>query len=284
MLVYLSSYPRSGNTWVRHLIRHYFGYRSASIYPEPQGAPNLDVRPDGSYELFSYYELPHKPGSRLPMLVNNCSSILSPQLRGELSAAEECFFLKTHELPFDQYFAGEYVVHLMREPGPVCWSYYNFLRKNEPRQFANLSLNRVIKGRVPFGAWSDHARAWLAAGEQLGPRFWMHPYEDISTQPETAFADRLAAFTGLTYQVPKKPLPALEQWHQQAPTLYRKEKESRWRSNFTAAQLHRVLKYHGEMMERLGYDTAAYQTTLRDRLKSLVPFAGRGQQRGSAAS
>lgn len=84
MLIYLSSYPRSGNTWVRHLIRHYFGYRSASIYPEPQGAPNLEIQADGSFELFSYYELPHQPGSRLPMLVNNCSSILSPEVRQQL--------------------------------------------------------------------------------------------------------------------------------------------------------------------------------------------------------
>ena len=125
MLIYLSSYPRSGNTWVRNLLRHYFGYRSASVYPEPQGAPNLEVRPDGSCEVFSFYELTAIPGSRLPMLVNNCGQILSEDLRRQLGASDERFFLKTHELPFGSYVPGEYVVHLVREPGAVCWSYYN---------------------------------------------------------------------------------------------------------------------------------------------------------------
>jgi hypothetical protein len=279
MLIYLSSYPRSGNTWVRHLIRHYFGYRSASIYPEPQGAPNLEYQVDGSYELFSYYELPQQPGSRLPMLVNNCSSILSPALREQLGQSEERFFLKTHELPFDRYFEGEYVLHLMREPGAVCWSYYNFLQKNRPA-IANviLTLDGVIKGRVPFGSWSDHARAWLQARNKLGERFLMHKYEDLSAQPETEFCDLLASFTGLTYRIPKTPLPSLEHWHKQAPNLYRKQKVSNWKSHFSAMQLHRILKRHGEMMQQLGYDTDEYQTSLRDRLLSLIPFSSRVQQ------
>lgn len=278
MLIYLSSYPRSGNTWVRHLIRHYFGYRSASIYPEPQGAPNLEIQADGSFELFSYYELPHQPGSRLPMLVNNCSSILSPEVRQQLGQSEERFFLKTHELPFDHYFEGEYVLHLMREPGAVCWSYYNFLRKTEPASFVNLTLDRVIRGRVPFGSWSDHAQAWLDAAKKLGDHFLMHRYEDLSTQPETEFCDLLASFTGLTYQAPKTSLPSLEHWHKQAPSLYCKQKVSDWRSHFSAAQLHRILKHHGAMMEQLGYDCSEYQTSLRDRVLSMIPFSGKSRQ------
>jgi hypothetical protein len=278
VLIYLSSYPRSGNTWVRNLLRHYFGYRSASIYPEPQGAPNLELRADGGYELFSYYELPQAPGSRMPMLVNNCGQILSEELRQRLGAADERFFLKTHELPFGHYFPGEHVVHLVREPGAVCWSYYNFLRKHEPGHFGGISLDRVVRGRVPFGPWNEHTAAWLAAGEQLGERFWLHKYEDIATQPETAFADRLAAFTGLTYNIPKQPLAPIEKWHEKEPDFYRKDKDSRWKKNYSAAQLHRVLKQHGEVMRRLGYDTAEYQTTLRDRLRSMVAFAGKPPQ------
>src|SRR5262249_39089863 len=151
------------------------------------------------------------------------------------------FFLKTHELTFDSYFEGEYVLHLMRAPGAVCWSYYNYIRKNQPTSLANvaLTLDRVIKGQVPFGSWSDHGRAWLGAGEKLGERFMMHKYEDLSAQPEVEFCAALASFTGLIYQMPKAPLPSLEHWHKQAPNLYRKQQVSDWRSHFSAAQLHR---------------------------------------------
>lgn len=275
MLIYLSSYPRSGNTWVRHLLRHYFGYRSASVYPEPQGAPNLEVRPDGSFELFSFYELTAIPGSRLPMLVNNCGQVLSEDLRRQLGASDERFFLKTHELPFERYVPGEYVVHLVREPGAVCWSYYNYLRKIESAGFSALTLGQVIEGKVPFGDWGTHTRAWLSAGEQLGEQFLLHKYEDIARQPETDFVARLATFSGLRYYTPKQPLPPLEKWHEKDPNFYRKDKVSRWKSNYSPAQLHQVLKRYGDTMQQLGYPTDEYQTSLRQRLWGMVPFGAR---------
>jgi Sulfotransferase domain len=278
VLVYLSSYPRSGNTWIRQLVRHYFGYQAASIYPEPQGAPNLEIRADGTFELFSTYEVPYPPGTLRRMLVNACGPILSEELRQQLAQSQEVFFLKTHEPPFDRYFAGEYVVHIIREPGAVFWSYYNFLRKNEPARYSNLSLNQVIKGRVPFGSWSDHGRKWLAAQEQLGARFMLYTYEDLSTKPETEFCDGVTAFTGVPYRMTKRPLPSLEHWHQEAPTLYRKEKIAAWKPHFSAAQLHRILKRHERMMLRFDYNTAAYQTSLRDRIRSILSFSGKPPQ------
>ena len=278
MLVYLSSYPRSGNTWVRQLVRHYFGHQAASIYPEPQGAPNLEIRSDGTFELFSTYEVPYPPGTLRRMLVNACGPVLSEDLRQQLALSEEIFFLKTHERPFGHYFPGEYVVHIMREPGAVFWSYYNFLRNNEPAQYSRLSLNQVIKGYVPFGSWSDHTRLWLAAAEQLGACFMLYTYEDLSTKPETEFCDRVTAFTGVPYRMTKRPLPSLEHWHQEAPTLYRKEKSVAWKQHFSAAQLHRILKLHGQIMRRLGYDTTVYQTSLPDRILSLVPGLSKSEQ------
>lgn len=277
MLIYLSSYPRSGNTWVRQLVRHYFGYQSASIYPEPQGTPNLDRRPDGSYELFASYESPHHPGQRLAMLVNNCGAILSPELRQRLGAANEIYFLKTHELPFAEYYPGEYVLHVVREPGAVFWSYLNFLRKNEPAHFAQLTLDRVIKGKVPFGSWSQHAQQWLVAGKQLGSRFMLQTYENLSTQPELEFCDQVKAFTGLTYNKTKRPLPSLDHWHQQAPTLYRKEQLSSWREHYSPNQLHLVLRRHEPMLKQLGYDPASYATSLSARLRRFVPFSNKAQ-------
>jgi Sulfotransferase domain len=278
VLIYLSSYPRSGNTWVRQLVRHYFGHQAASIYPEPQGAPNLEIRADGTFEAFSTYEVPYPPGTVRRMLVNACGPILSEGLRQQLAQSEEVFFLKTHELPFGRYFAGEYVVHLMREPGAVFWSYYNFLRKNEPARYSKLSLNQVIRGRVPFGSWSNHARKWLAAAEQLDASFLLYTYEDLSAKPETEFCDQVTSFSGVPYRMTKRPLPSLEHWHQEAPTLYRKEKVAAWYPHYSAIQLHQVLKRHEPMMRRFGYDTAAYQTSLRDRLRSMLSVPKKPEQ------
>jgi len=268
MLIYLSSYPRSGNTWSRHLIRHYFGYRSASVYHEPNGAPNLTYREDGSFELFSYYQPTHTPTVSLPMLVNNCGAVLSEGLRQQLADSSVCFFLKTHERPFERYLPGEYVVHLVREPGAVFWSYFNYLRKNESQKTASLTLDQVIAGKVGFGLWSDHTRAWLKARAQMPERFLLCSYEQLSQQ-ETHICDSIALMSHLDYPRGLPPLPPLAHWHQKAPTLYRKEGVSHWYEHFTSAQLHRIYQLHHQAIEQLGYDVHAYRQPLLKRLRQL---------------
>jgi len=202
--------------------------------------------------------------------VNDCGPVLSELLRLELGRSEEVFFLKTHELPFERYFDGEYVLHIMREPGAVFWSYYNYLRKNEPSLYADLSLDNVIEGQVPIGSWSDHACKWLAAGKRLGERFSLYTYEDLSEKPDPVFCDHVRAFTGIPYRLTAQPLPALEHWHEQAPTLYRKDARSKWREHFSESQLRRIHRLHGKTMRRFNYDSRQYGVSLFEQLRRIV--------------
>jgi hypothetical protein len=268
VLVYLASYPRSGNTWVRHLIGHHFGYNSASLYAEPHGAPNLEWRADGTFELFSYFEVLRRPGVQQRMLMNACGPVLSPALREQLGQSEDCFFLKTHELPFGHYFPGEHVLYMTRTPGAVFWSYIRYLHKNEAA-YAATTLDQVIAGEVPFGSWSGHVLAWLAAREVLGERLILCSYEEL-TRNESRIGELLGPVTGLPDVTPPHPLQRLDHWHQVAPTLYRKEAESVWRPRFTPDQLRRVRELHGEAMRRVGYDTPDYRVSLIDRLRQVV--------------
>jgi hypothetical protein len=228
------------------------------VYPEPQGAANVIVHADGGVEMFSYYEVTHTPGVIRPMLANGCGPLLSPEFRGQLAESQERFFLKTHEPPFEAYWPGEYVVHLVREPGAVFWSYYNYLRKNEIRHAESLTLDAVIAGQVPLGSWSEHSRAWLATRAAMEQRFLLCSYEELSEQ-ETRVCDIIAGFSGLSYPKNIKPLPPLEHWHKQAPNLYRKQPVAEWGSHFSAEQLDRIAKDHGGVMRQLGYDTGKYQ-------------------------
>lgn len=271
MLVYLSSYPRSGNTWVRLLVEHHFGHTSASLYSEPNAyVPNLEWREDGTCEVFFQFEVLRRPGVVHPMLVNGCGPVLSPELRQQLGQAETCFFLKTHELPFDSFFEGEYVLYLVRTPGAVFWSYYNYLRNNE-QAYADVALEDVILGKVPFGSWSEHIRAWFAAGDHLDKRFMLCSYEELS-QNESRIRDLLGPCTGLPDVTPPYSLQRLEHWHTVAPTLYRKEERSVWRPQFTPTQLRRIRQLHGEVMRQLSYDTQEYHVSWFEQLRHMVPL------------
>jgi hypothetical protein len=254
LLIYLSSYPRSGNTWVRVLTRFYFDRRSSSIYPEEKGDPNLERNEDGSFgPAFSEYQAQYPPIVTRKRLVNGCAPILSEEFRQHLGSLDEYFFLKTHELPFNRYFDGEYVIHLTRHPGAVFWSYYNFLRDNEPEIAANLTLEEVIKGNVPFGSWSTYNEQWLECSQVLGDRFLLYSYEQLSLG-EANYCEKVSSLTGLPICVDFGTSPDFDYWHRFAPKLFRRGEVNEWQSHFLPSQLKLIKLFHDPTMEKLGYE------------------------------
>ena len=252
-MIYLSSYPRSGNTWMRHLIRHYFDRRSASLYREEKGAPNLLKNEDGSFgPAFSEYQTQYPPITTRLRLVNRCGPILSKQLRCHLGASDEHFFLKTHELPYERYFNGECIIHLVRHPGAVFWSYYNYIRDNEPEVAPNLTIEDVTKGQVPFGSWNKHNERWLECGKALGDRFLIFSYEQLASG-EAKFCEKVSSLTGLPIRRDVGSFPRFEHWHRTAPALFRRGKVEEWKSHLSESQLELIELLHGSIMDKLGY-------------------------------
>ena len=254
MLIYISSYPRSGNSWVRILVRHYLDRRSSSIYREESGDPNLVINQDGSFgPAFSEYSAQYPPIVTRKRLVNGCEPLLSDEFRQYLGESEECFFLKTHELPFREYFKGEVVIHLVRHPGAVFWSYYNFIKDNQPEMAPFLVMEDVIKGKVPFGSWSEYNERWLECGETLEDRFLLYSYEQLS-EGEADFCEKVSSLTGLPVRREFGSFPKFDHWHRFAPKLFRSGQVDEWASHFSLSQLKLIELFHGPTMGKLSYE------------------------------
>lgn len=238
---------------MRHLIRHYFDRRSSSLYREEKGAPNLIRKEDGSFgPSFSEYQTQYPPVTTRLRLVNDCGPILSEDFRRQLAASDEHFFLKTHEHPYRRYFDGEYVIHLVRHPGAVFWSYFNYICDNEPGLTPNITLGDVIKGRVPFGSWSEHTQQWLDCAQQYGDRFLILPYEKLASS-EADCCEEISTLVGLPIHREFGSFPRFNYWHRTAPTLFRSGELGEWKSHFSEADLELVRRLHYPTMERLGY-------------------------------
>jgi hypothetical protein len=122
-VVWLASYPRSGNTFLRTILWHCFGLQSASVYPNDLG---------GNRKLENYVgHIEHAPGI----------GILFPE--------DAMPLVKTHEHPIDDN-PAIYVVRDGRAASVSMWKFYN----------GALSLRAVIEGQHRFGTWSSHLRAW----------------------------------------------------------------------------------------------------------------------------
>lgn len=150
--LFLVSYPRSGNTWMRFLVANAlrpsedvtFG-TIGRIVPDIYDADDASLR-------------------RLP----------EPRV------------LKSHE-PYDPRYRN--VLYLVRDPVDVAVSYYHYLVKMRtiPERY---DLGRFVEAFVAggldgFGTWGDHVGGWLDAREG-DERFVCLRYEDVLADAEVA--------------------------------------------------------------------------------------------------
>jgi hypothetical protein len=123
LMIWLASYPRSGNTLLRTVLWHCFGLRSASIYPNDLGG-NKQLESDVGH-------IEHGPDGKIRFPAG------APVL------------IKTHESPSNP----EPAIYVVRDARAACVSLWEFYNRR-------LTLESVIEGKHRFGTWSDHLLAW----------------------------------------------------------------------------------------------------------------------------
>ncbi len=121
-LLWLASYPRSGNTYLRTVLFHCFGLRSSSIYPNDFGANEYLQNQVGHIEHVDG-KIYFPPGTKIPIV-------------------------KTHALPVD----NNPAIYLVRNGYDATLSLYDWYNKEE-------DLADIIAGKQ-FVSWSHHLRAW----------------------------------------------------------------------------------------------------------------------------
>jgi hypothetical protein len=138
-IVWLASYPRSGNTFLRTILWHCFELRSASVYPKDLG---------GNRALEDYVgHIEHGPGIRNQLGENGIPLI------------------KTHERPQD----ANPAIYIVRDGRAACVSLWRFGGRTIP-------LEAVIAGQHRFGTWADHLLAWKPKHR---PNTLLLRYEDL---------------------------------------------------------------------------------------------------------
>jgi hypothetical protein len=140
-IIWLASYPRSGNTFLRTVLWQCFGLRSASIYPYDLG---------NKKELENYVgHIEHGPNKQIQFPKDNLPLI------------------KTHEHPRDDFPA----IYILRDGRKASISLWHFYQKK-------YSLNIIIEGQHRFGTWANHLQAWKPWER---PNTLLLKYEELNT-------------------------------------------------------------------------------------------------------
>lgn len=145
--VFITSYPKSGNTWVRFLVS------------------NLLYCKDGFTDFFNLAE-------RIPSIYWECNDTLNTFPRPRV--------LKSHE-----YFDPRYpkVIYIVRDVRSVILSYYHFQLKRQfikPEVTLSEFSKRFISGQVDnFGTWRENVTSWIKVRGTDHKRFCLIRYEDL---------------------------------------------------------------------------------------------------------
>lgn len=218
MLVWLASYPRSGNTFVRSILKECFEIRTQTLHGE------------GDARAFATPELQEAVG-------HTSTGLSNQDLIDYANAAEEPIIVKTHEPPL----TDDKTIHIVRDGRSAIVSYFHFMAEVEN---CPVPLDKIIRGDVYAGSWSAHYLAWASRANTLVIR-----YEDLVSSPNAA-AHKISAFIGKPVQNPFT--KSFSELKSLKPAFFRKGSDL---ANIAEIASYSELfdQHHSAVMKDLGY-------------------------------
>ena len=281
MIVYIASYPRSGNFWLQNLLGNQFKRLTTDVHHgvnDPnilehrtkinKSYYNIDMHSLDKSESTKYGELSRwMIAYKFPLeerlhkgILPGCLELLNTaKIRDVLSKDEEYYFLKTHFYPHPTYLDGEYVIQIVRNPGACLWSYYNF--KRDLLKKFDEDLSGLIHRDFDYGSWSQYHLAWADAASKLGSHYLLVRYEDLFGK-EIEFCKEIQSFLNL--EIISTELRTFDFYHELRPALTREGKAGGWEKYYSKDQLKLLWDTHGNMMNHFAYQEPSYDLGMNE--------------------
>lgn len=233
--IFVVSYPRSGNTWMRFLL-------VAMLYPD--------------------LEISFPNASRLAPDLHQKEGWMKQKVVDPL-------ILKCHLQTYPAYFLGKNI-YIYRDPRDVAVSYYHFYRYETELDF-NDYLLRFVEGEIhKWNPWACHVYHWLLEDNKLD--FFSVKYEDLLLNPEENLK-RIMKY--LNIKKVDSSDKAIEEavkrceYKEMARAAQRdglrhaflgtRAKVGYWKEYFNQDMLNFLWKRFGSVMERVGYEKGSIE-------------------------
>jgi len=228
--VFVASYPRSGNTWLRFMLFEILLGQSPSFNHVDKVVPDIG-----------------KQGKASPVLPN----------RGRL--------IKTHEPYRPEYRKAIYLVRDARDVALSEFAYQKALglAEDDFDQF----LQRFLRGAVnPFGSWMAHVDSWMSAKDEGRAPILLVRFDELRRDPEASLG-KMMEFLEVPIEaevihraVANNSVEKMRDQEKRNPVkasakgrFIRSGAVEGWREKFTDAQAQLVQQCAGNVLSRLGY-------------------------------
>lgn len=234
MVVWLASFPRSGNTFVRILLEKLYGQQTQSLYRDDPACVFLN---------------------------GNAQDALN-----RMRKSSRLHFVKTHELPDDESPA----ILLTRDGRDAMVSYAHFIEdygviersavgkfvaewkaRGEERLLGRPRFEQVLRRVVErrYVDWSALFRAWTG---RKAPCAQLR-FEEVIQRPDESFGRSLAALGLALERVGNAAVPSFAVLQASDPKFFRSGRTGQWREEMSTQTEELFWREHGAAMIAAGY-------------------------------
>ena len=246
MLVWVASFPRSGNTLVLTVLRDVYGVErlGSALNRDRLGLELLPPDlPPGSARRAAF---------RLPP---ELADLANPELLEAARDRAEAFFIKTHRVGDSADPAP--AIHIVRDGRDALVSYAHYVAEHDVPRYRGLPFEERLallvadNRRHPYGNWSQSVEAWR---NRSAPTALVR-FEELIGDP-VAIVTRACASVGVELEEPAGELASFEELHQRRPAIFRRGAVGAWRDEMPPPLHERFWSLHGSQMDALGYSRA----------------------------
>jgi hypothetical protein len=265
-LVWLASYPKSGNTWLRVFLHNFL--------LQPETPHSINALTDVSAVECAAVYFGQSGTALTPRDVQKSRPAVHQKLMalhpGPVFVKTHNANLALHDVPLCTPAVTAGAIFVVRDPRDVAVSYstYTGLSIDEIIIFMAdpRAANRGTDLQVfeLLSSWSAHALSWVGANNRLLLR-----YEDMLANPDAAFSRvvrflgsgatperlrRAIAFSNFSVLAAQERESGYRAHSADAQTaFFRAGTSGQWRDSLTIAQAQKITDTHGEVMRNFGY-------------------------------
>ncbi len=283
-VIWLVSYPKSGNTWFRIFLANY-----KKNLEGPVSLDEIESAPIASSAVDFEEQIGLNPFELFPDEVDLYRPELYHILSTEAEKTGEISYKKTHDAytlnrdgePLFPEDVSKSAVYFIRNPLDVCVSYANHGAKKIEKTLsllvneeASIGGKREGQLRQKLLSWKNHSRSWKKQ-TQIPVHFVR--YEDMLQKPVETFGG-IVRFLNLEYNEERlekairysdfKQLQQMEKTNgfrerlQQSEQFFWKGKIGNYREYLSEEQIQRIVEYNYDTMKEFGYIDAEGRLTV----------------------